>query len=167
MKTSAKVLTCLALMAILGTMGSSALASAETTDGATAETDSLDISQTDGEQESCPMANLEGFGGMHWGDGYGGGERVRPEPTEEQKAAMDAMKEAIENGDYAAWYELASEAEGPIGDDLTEVITEENFTIFSELMKTRAHLKELEDELGLENNYGHGFGHGCDHGFRK
>lgn len=66
---------------------------------------------------------------------------------------FEAMKEAIDNYDYDAWYELA--IEHPKGEKLVELITPDNFDLFVEMIQAkmdgdRETAREIREGLGLK-----------------
>jgi hypothetical protein len=141
MKDSIKVLSAFALMAVLGTMGFSAIASA-------AEAD--DTTEDDEIFAKC-QAYMEEHRMQHQGE--------RPE--------MDAIKAAVEDGDYSTWYELHQNMDHPGNGQMLETITEENFSLLGDMMDARESgdfetAKEIRDELGLEHGFGHGAHNGLD-----
>lgn len=136
MKDSTKILSAFALMAMVGTMGFSAIASAAITDAPS----------EDDEMFAQCQAYMQEHRAQHMGEG--------------KQAQMEEIKIAIQSDDYATWYELHVELEGP-GQNMIEVITEDNFYLLGDMMDARESgdhetAKEIADELGLERGHGHG-----------
>lgn len=73
----------------------------------------------------------------------------------------EALKEAITNSDYDAWYAIVSEA--PEGHPLADFITEENFYMFAEMVQAKMNgdhetAREIREELGLKFHKKHQLG---------
>jgi len=83
----------------------------------------------------------------------------RHQEMEEEKADMEAtheaIKAAIENGDYDIWKSLVEELDE--NNPLLDVITEDNFDKLQELQQLHEQIKAIQDELGLEGPQGPDF----------
>ncbi len=71
----------------------------------------------------------------------------------EHYATMEAVEEAIESEDYESWVEAVSAIPG--GEDLIELIDEEEFATLLELHDARDNVRDLSEELGFDELHPH------------
>ena len=89
-------------------------------------------------------------------------ETTRPQLSDEDRQAMhenmqefhNEVQEVLLSGDYNAWHDLVSQNER--GQNVLEVINEDNFDEFVEAHELMDEAKEIMEELGLEGPEGMG-----------
>ena len=65
----------------------------------------------------------------------------------EHRATKTAIDEAIDTGDYDAW--IAAISELPHGEDMAEIVTEDEFPTLIQIHNLREEARELSQEIGL------------------
>lgn len=84
--------------------------------------------------------------------------KLREANYADQKTKIDAIRTALESGDYNAWV-VAVKAEN-INSSILEKITADNFSKYVEAHRLRTQADNIMSELGLERGYGNGIGMG-------
>jgi len=96
----------------------------------------------------------------------------RIQNREEMQLMQEEIQTAIENQDYTAWKALMEENNNPRNTMMLSVITEDNFSLFSEMHNAMQSgdietAKTISEELGLEQGIGFKERHGMSFQFNK
>jgi len=83
----------------------------------------------------------------------------RNQNREKMTENMKAIQTTIENQDYATWKTLMEENNNPRNTEMLSIITEDNFSLLSEMHSAMQSgdietAKTIMEELGLENGFG-------------
>ena len=78
----------------------------------------------------------------------------RNQNREEMQAEMEAIQTAIENNDYKTWKTLMEQNNNPRNTEILSLVTEENFSLFSEMHSAMQSgdfetAKQIREKLGL------------------
>lgn len=87
--------------------------------------------------------------------------------SEEMQEVHEQIEAAISSGDYEAWVAIHEENKLNGRGNMLEVINEDNFPLLAELQDHREAVKQIKEELGIENQRGPGFRQGAKEGFRQ